>query len=164
MKSSVYCPVPDEQQPVNEYEQLKTSWLYRDSSLGWRQYANTIVWVYSISWLIAGPVAAASFPPHKYLPQFILTGAVTACVGVLFLLVRLYLGWTYISERLSSQTVFYEESGWYDGQLWDKPEEILTRDRLIVSYEIKPIINRLRITFAGLVGFLIAGTIIWQLV
>jgi Conserved in the green lineage and diatoms 27 len=162
IKSSVYCPVPDEQQPVNEYEQLKISWLYRDCFFGGRKYFSTIAWVYSLSWLIAGPVAAASFPPHKHLLQFLLTAAAGACIGILLLVVRLYLGWSYISERLSSQTVFYEESGWYDGQVWDKPEEILARDRLIVSYEIRPILHRLQITFAALFGFLVVGTITWQ--
>ena len=28
-------------------------------------------------------------------------------------------------------TVPYEESGWYDGQIWIKPPEILLQDRLI---------------------------------
>jgi hypothetical protein len=162
IKSSVSCPVPDEQQPVNEYEQLKISWLYRDCFFGRRKYLSTIFWVYGLSWVIAGPIASTSFPPHKHFLQFLLAGAAGACVGVLLLLVRLYLGWSYISERLSSQTVFYEESGWYDGQLWDKPEEVLARDRLIVSYEIKPILNRLQMTFAGLFGFLLVGAITWQ--
>ena len=27
-------------------------------------------------------------------------------------------------------TVPYEESGWYDGQVWIKPPEILIQDRL----------------------------------
>ena len=35
-------------------------------------------------------------------------------------------------------TVPYEESGWYDGQIWIKPPEILLQDRLIGTYEIYP--------------------------
>jgi len=51
---------------------------------------------------------------------------------VLLALVRLYLGW-YMCDRLISPTIFYEESGWYDGQTWTKPSEVL--QRLIVTYK-----------------------------
>lgn len=40
-------------------------------------------------------------------------------------------------------TVAYEESGWYDGQVWVKPPEILLQDRLIGTYEIYPGLQRL---------------------
>lgn len=164
MKSSVsYCPVPTEQQPLNEYEQLRISWLFRDCTLDWRRYITKIAWIWGWSWLVAGPVAAASFPPHKYIAQFVLSSAAGASIGVILVLVRLYLGWFYISDRLFSQTVFYEESGWYDGQTWIKPQEVLNRDRLIVSYEIKPILQRLQFTFAGWAGMFLIGTIIWHL-
>jgi hypothetical protein len=63
-----------------------------------------------------------------------------------------------------SPVIFYEESGWYDGQTWIKPDEVVTRDRLIVSYSIQPILKRLRISFATLAVFFVAGTIVWQLV
>jgi hypothetical protein len=120
-------------------------------------------WIWGWSWLIAGPVAAASFPPHKYLAHFLLCAAAGASVGVILALARLYLGWFYISDRLYSPTVFYEESGWYDGQTWNKPPDVVNRDRLIVTYEIKPILRRLQITFATLAGLLLIGTIIWHL-
>jgi hypothetical protein len=164
IKSSVpNCPVPTEQQPLNEYEELKTSWLFRDSTLNWREYITKMVWIWGFSWLLAGPVAAASFAPQKQIAHFILCGAAGASVGVVLALVRLYLGWFYVRDRLYSPTVFYEESGWYDGQTWTKPQEILTRDRLIVTYEIKPILQRLQFTFAGLAGMFLIGTIVWQL-
>ncbi|MBE8989858.1 CGLD27 family protein [Nostoc sp. LEGE 12450] len=164
IRSSVSnCPVPTDQQPLNEYEQLKTSWLFRDSTLDLRDYITKIAWIWGLSWLIAAPVAAASFPPHKYIAHFILCGAAAASVGVVLALVRLYLGWFYVCDRLGSPTVFYEESGWYDGQTWTKPQEILNRDRLIVAYEIKPILRRLQFTFAGLAGMYVTGTIVWHL-
>jgi hypothetical protein len=157
------CPVPTDQQPLNEYEELKTSWLFRDCTLNWREFITNIAWVWGFSWLVSGPVAAASFPPQKYSVHFVLCGAAGASLGVIFVLVRMYLGWLYVRDRLYSTTVFYEESGWYDGQTWIKPQEILTRDRLIVTYEIKPILQRLQFTFAGLAGMYVIGTIVWHL-
>ncbi|MBE9003610.1 CGLD27 family protein [Fortiea sp. LEGE XX443] len=164
IKSSVSnCPVPTEQQPLNEYEELKTSWLFRDCTLNWREYITNITWIWGFSWLVSGPVAAASFPLQKYTVHFVLCGAAGASLGVILVLVRMYLGWRYVRDRLYSTTVFYEESGWYDGQTWIKPQEILTRDRLIVTYEIKPILQRLQFTFAGLAGMYLIGTIVWHL-
>jgi Conserved in the green lineage and diatoms 27 len=161
--SSVSCPVPTEQQPVNEYEELKSAWLFRDCAGNWRNYLTRIAWIYGLAWLVSGPVSAGSFPPHKYICQFLLSGAAGASLGVVLVLVRLYLGWSYIRDRLSSPVTFYEESGWYDGQTWTKPEEILTRDRLIVMYQVQPILRRLQLTFATLAVMYIAGTIIWQI-
>lgn len=157
------CPVPAEQQPLNEYEELRTSWLFRDSALDWRNYMTKMAWIWCLSWLVAGPVAAASFPPHKQIVHFMMCGAAGASVGVVLGLTRLYLGWLYVRDRLYSTTVFYEESGWYDGQTWIKPPEVLNRDRLIVTYEIKPILQKLQFTFAGLAGLLLLGTIVWHL-
>lgn len=163
-KSSVSCPVPTEQQPVNEYEQLRTAWLFRDCTASIHEYTIRIAWIYGLSWLVAGPLSAASFPPHKFIAQFILSAAAGASIGVVLVLVRLYLGWSYVRDRLKSPVIFYEESGWYDGQTWAKPVEILTRDRLIVTYQIQPILRRLQLTFALMLVLYIAGTIVWQII
>ena len=77
-------------------------------------------------------------------------------------LVRLYLGWSYVRDRLISSTIFYEETGWYDGQNWTKPEEVVTRDRLIVNYQVKPYLKRLQITLGLLTLFLLIGCMIWN--
>lgn len=33
-------------------------------------------------------------------------------------------GWSYVGDRLLSAVVPYEETGWYDGQMWVKPPEV----------------------------------------
>jgi hypothetical protein len=151
------CPVPAEQQPLNEYEALKTSNFFSTCSSEWRKYLTKLAWVWGFSWIIAGPVAAASFSPQKHIIQFMLCGAGLASAGVIFTVLRWYLGWSYVCDRLTSPTIFYEESGWYDGQTWTKPQEILTRDRLIVSYQVKPIIHRLQQTLAVIAIILVLG-------
>lgn len=155
------CPVPNDQQPMNEYQELKATWLFSDCTRDWSAYLRKMAWIGGFCWLIAAPVTAASFSPYKQLPHFILCSLAGASIGVILALVHLYLGWSYLRDRLFNSVIFYEESGWYDGQAWTKPQELITRDRLIVSYEIKPIIQRLQITFAGLAVLLFVGTVIW---
>lgn len=156
------CPVPSEQQPLNEYEELKTSNFFRSCTLDWGEYIKKLAWIWSVSWIVAGPVASASFTPNKYTAQFMLCGVAGASIGVILAVVRLYLGWSYIRDRLVSPAIFYEESGWYDGQTWTKPLGVLTRDRLIVTYEVKPIIRRLQQTFGLLALLLIAVAVLWS--
>jgi Conserved in the green lineage and diatoms 27 len=163
MDSVSVCPVPDEQQPINQYQELQESWFFRWVSLDLKSYVIKLTWVWGWSWLIAGPLAAASFSPQKHLSHFIICGTAGAGFFVALTLLRLYLGWDYIRDRLLSETIFYEESGWYDGQTWTKPPETLTRDRLIVSYQIQPILRRLKRTFGILALFVIVGSLIWNL-
>jgi hypothetical protein len=156
------CPVPTEQQPLNEYQELKESWFFGWGTLELQGYIMKLAWVWAIGWLVAGPVAAASFAPSRYTAQFLLCGAAGAGIFVALILLRLYLGWMYVRDRLLRETIFYEESGWYDGQTWTKPPEVLTRDRLIVSYQIQPILQRLERTFGFLVVLVFSGGLIWN--
>jgi len=155
------CPVPSEQQPINEYQELKDSWFFSWATLDWGSYSRKMAWIWGWSWLVAGPVAAASFPPQKAAGHFFLCGAAIASLFMALALLRLYLGWSYVLDRLANTTIVYEESGWYDGQYWTKPTEFVTRDRLIVTYEIQPILERLHKTFAVLALIFCLGSLIW---
>lgn len=62
----------------------------------------------------------------------------------------MYLGWAYVGNRLLSATVEYEETGWYDGQIWVKTPEVLARDRLLGSFSVKPVLTRVKNTLIGL--------------
>ncbi len=161
-KSSVAaCPVPPEQMPLNEYRELNESWFFRWATLDLFPYLRKLGWVWLWSWAIAGPVAAASFPPTKDPVHFLLMGAGGASLFLSLVLLRLYLGWAYISSRLSDATVFYEESGWYDGQTWSKPLEVLTQDRLVVTYQVQPLLKRLKKTLAVLALTLLSSGLVW---
>jgi len=73
---------------------------------------------------------------------------------------RMYLGWDHVGARLQSAKIEYEETGWYDGQIWIKTPEILTRDRLAVAYKIRPAMSRLKSTLVGLGGALAASVVL----
>lgn len=161
MPSASICPVPTEQQPINEYQELKESWFFRWATLGLWAYVKPVVILWGLSWIVSGPVAAASFSMAKHPTQFFLLGAAGALVLPALALLRLYLGWIYVRDRLSQPTVAYEESGWYDGQVWIKPDEVLQRDQLIVTYQIQSILTRLKFTFGIMTILCLMGGAIW---
>lgn len=163
MKSSApVCPVPAEQQPLNEYQELQDSWFFRWATLQGAGYWKPIVILWGVGLIVSAPVAVVSFPMAKHPIQFALSAAAGAVIMPTLALVRLYLGWMYVRDRLSQAEIFYEESGWYDGQVWTKPEEVLQRDRLIVSYEIQSLLKRLTQTFGALALLLLSSGILWM--
>lgn len=162
--SSSFCPVPKEQQPINEYQELQNSWFFGWAKLEPAKYIAKLIWVGIWSSLVTAPLAAASFPIAKYPIQFGLGTIAGSSLVVALAAMRLYLGWIYIKNRLYSEAIFYEESGWYDGQTWQKTPEILARDRLLVSYQIQPILKRIQLTFATLLTTVMLGTGLWLFV
>jgi hypothetical protein len=159
MNSSPPCPVPEEQQPVNEYRSLSGSWFFQWATFDLGGYMKPIVLLWLLSWAIWGPVAAASFGPRQHPIEFAFWAAAGACIIPTIAIVRLYLGWTYIRKRLFSTKVFYEESGWYDGQIWEKTPDVLDQDRLIAVYEVQPILQRMETTLVAIVAIFLLGTI-----
>ncbi len=156
MKFSSVCPVPSEQLPINEYGELKDSWFFRWATLSHLPYHRPTLLLWLLSWSVAGPVAAVSFAPDRQPLPFVLSAAAGAAVVPVLTLIQLYSGWIYVYNRLDSDAIPYEESGWYDGQVWRKPDEVLQRDRLIVAYELKPLLKKLRRTLL-LIGLLLGG-------
>jgi Conserved in the green lineage and diatoms 27 len=155
--SSSPCPVPEEQRPINEYRTLADSWFFRWGTVGRWDYLKPLTLLWCLCWIVSGPVSAASFNPMKQPIEFAGWAIAGACILPVLSVIRLYLGWTYIYKRLFSTKVLYEESGWYDGQAWEKSPEMLDQDRLVALYEVQPILRRMQITIASLLALAAVG-------
>nr|AAR89010.1 expressed protein [Oryza sativa Japonica Group] len=151
--------VPFEQRPVNEYSALKDSVLYSWAELSPGSFFLRLgsLWLITFT-VLAAPIAAASFSPGKDPLKFVLAAGIGTLLLVSLVVLRIYLGWSYVGDRLLSAVVPYEETGWYDGQMWVKPPEVLARDRLLGSYKVKPVINLLKQTLVG-TGALLVGAV-----
>jgi hypothetical protein len=104
------------------------------------------------------PRSGSQFSPGQTSPAVFSDWLHGASLFLALVVIRLYLGWAYIYSRLANSTVFYEESGWYDGQVWLKPLTVQTQDKLVVTYEVQPVLRRLYWTLAGLaIAILLAG-------
>lgn len=151
LESSYQCPVPREQQPVFEYESLVKMSLFSWVTMGPVNYALRLVAVgFLFSVFIGWPVASITFNPRDQALQCVLGTLAGGQLAATLTVLRLYLGYAYVGNRLFSATVEYEETGWYDGEIWVKTPELLARDRLLASYKVKPALNRLKLTLIGL--------------
>ncbi|XP_058069948.1 protein CONSERVED IN THE GREEN LINEAGE AND DIATOMS 27, chloroplastic-like [Magnolia sinica] len=142
--------VPFEQRPVNEYSSLKDGPLYSWGELGPGPFFTRLGSLWLVAFTVLGaPIAAASFNPSREPLRFVLAAGTGTLFLVSLVILRIYLGWSYVGDRLLSAVIPYEESGWYDGQMWVKPPEVLARDRLLGSYKVKPVIKLLKQTLIG---------------
>jgi hypothetical protein len=136
------CPVPKEQQPTNEFIELSKSRIF-----SWPKSKKSLIIVLSKFWtasfILFLVISSGSIYFERDTVKYILLSLITSLSIPLFLSLRLYLGWKHVFKRLNSEKVEYEESGWYDGQIWKKPINLKEKESLIASIEVKPILNNL---------------------
>ena len=137
------CPVPPDQRPLNEFNSIRNSWIISWPFLEKGIFYRKLI----LSWFFITPISFTISYGSDYLKNNIVELAfvsLTASIVLpILLLTRQWLSWIYIYKRLNSETIEYEESGWYDGQIWEKPIEWRAKDLLIAQHQIKPILNHL---------------------
>jgi hypothetical protein len=142
------CPVPKYQRPLTEYNDLKNSFTFSWTKKELYSFGKTLIIFLVILIFFTSLIVTTN---HDWEKDEIksLVQISSSALGIFTLwILRLYLGWKYIYNRLMNATVTYEESGWYDGQTWVKTNEVLIQDRLVGTYEVLPIIDRLRVVIS----------------
>ena len=136
------CPVPREQQPTNEFIELSKSRIF-----SWPKTKKSLILILIKFWLGAFVLFLVISSGSVYFKTSILRYILLSffcSLSIPFLIsIRLYLGWNHVFKRLISEKVEYEESGWYDGQIWEKPLVLKEKESLIASIEVKPILKNL---------------------
>ena len=155
------CPVPKEQQPTNEFIELSKSIIF-----SWPKTKKSLIFVLIKFWLVAFVIflviSSGSIYFEKSIFKYILISFFSSLSIPLLISIRLYLGWNHIFKRLTSEKVEYEESGWYDGQVWIKPLVLKEKESLIASIEVKPILRNLIQILSIISVLVLSGILIFQ--
>nr|BDA98577.1 photosystem I assembly protein Ycf36 [Proteomonas sp. NEIS-1375] len=157
-----FCPVPLEQRPLTEYERLKERPGFAWTTQSQSRYLKVLGILTSLFLGLCLLLGTASTQPTKEANSLtLLAYSISGTITLLTLVyVRVYLGWQYVYNRLMKSTVPYEESGWYDGQTWVKSPEALVKDRLTGTYQLRPILTRLKSAMAILLGLQLV-VVVW---
>tara|TARA_A100001388_G_scaffold1919_1_gene1445 strand:- start:703 stop:1197 length:495 start_codon:yes stop_codon:yes gene_type:complete len=155
------CPVPIEQQPTNEFIELSKSIIF-----SWPKTKKSLTVVLIKFWLVAFllflVISSGSIYFKTSTLKYILLSLLTSLSIPLLICIRLYLGWNHVFKRLNSERVEYEESGWYDGQVWIKPLVLKEKESLIASIEVKPILKNLIQIFSIFLVLALTGILLFQ--
>jgi len=155
------CPVPREQQPTNEFIELSKSKIF-----SWPKTKKSLILILIKFWIgafvIFLVISSGSVYFKTSLLKYILLSFFGSLSIPLLISIRLYLGWNHIFKRLKSEKVEYEESGWYDGQVWEKPLVLKEKESLIASIEVKPILKNLIQIFSIISVLALSGILIFQ--
>jgi len=144
------CPVPRDQRPASQYEELRDGALLSWPGLGVAPYAVRMTGLFGFFYgVIAYPIACGSYDPNTQFAEACVSALVGASGATAAMALNMYNGWSYVRDRLLSATVEYEETGWYDGQVYVKDPEMLARDRLLGTYTVRPVVEMLRKTLLG---------------
>ena len=155
------CPVPREQQPTNEFIELSKSIIF-----SWPKTKKSLCIILIKFWLgtflIFLVISSGSVYFKTSLLKYILLSIFSSLSIPLLITIRLYLGWNHVFKRLTSERVEYEESGWYDGQVWIKPLVLKEKESLIASIEVKPILKNLVQIFSIISVIALSGILLFQ--
>ena len=155
------CPVPLEQQPTNEFIELSKSIIF-----SWPKTKKSLIIVLFKFWVVTFflflVISSGSVYFKTSILKYILLSFFSSLSIPLLISLRLYLGWNHVFKRLNSESVEYEESGWYDGQVWIKPLVLKERESLIASNEVKPILINLIQIFSIISVIFLSGILFFQ--
>ena len=155
------CPVPKEQQPTNEFLELSNSKIFALAKSN-RKFSMILISIWLAAFLIFLVISTGSNYFNTYLFKYIFLSLFGSLSIPLLITIRLLLGWSHIYKRLTSEVIEYEESGWYDGQIWIKPIELKEKESLIASIEVKPILKNISQVTSVIISLILIGILISQ--
>ena len=153
------CPVPFKQRPLNEFNSIRNSWI-----ISWPLLEKIIFYRKLLySWIFITPITLTISYGSNYLKSnffdLILISLTASLIFPMLLLSRQWLSWIYIYKRLNSENIEYEESGWYDGQVWEKPIDWRSKELLIAQHQVKPILSHLKLIIITLTTIILTSLI-----
>jgi len=144
IKIFLLCPIPENQKPINEYLSLKENKLNEWNLLNQKEYQKFLLIFFLSSFFLISFFNPINLNLLKinFFSWFNLQSLLSINFTLIFLfisLLRLY----DIEKRFQEARLFYEESSWYDGQIWEKPFLLIKNDQLLISQKLQPLIQRL---------------------
>jgi hypothetical protein len=156
------CPVPRNQQPLYEYNSLKSTIDFPWTHNNLTKFTEITIKIFITLNLIWGLILSNNYSHEDVTLKDGLIILTTSSVSTTLILTRYYLGWKYIYNRLMQAAITYEESGWYDGQIWIKTTEMLLQDRLIGTYEVLPTLQRLKTAIHLFIGHIVLSLLLFK--
>jgi len=148
IKIFLLCPIPEDQKPINEYIELKENDFSKLILSPPKNYFLKLVFDFGLFFLLSIPIAFL----FKVTNNFVLFNCFFSINSILIIFLINFLRWRQLLNKFRNSRLFYEEGSWYDGQVWEKPLEVIKNDKLLSIQKIKPVLKRIRKTLIILIS------------
>jgi len=142
MKIFLFCPIPENQKPINELILLQENpllnWITSSKEKFLKIFFSFSFFLFFLCFIFLFPFFSFHFSFSFFLSTFFFFHFFLFLHFFLF-----FFRWNQIEKRLNDSKIVYEEGSWYDGEIWEKPFSLIKNERLISSQKIQPIIQRL---------------------
>jgi hypothetical protein len=166
IKIFLLCPIPEEQKPIVEYIQLKEN----ETITVFLTFFFSIFSIFFKNRRIKGKAGRKNisvvflflFVSSIFFLFFFLKVQNLFFNYFLFILIEsifflffiTFFRWKKVENDLLKANIEYEESSWYDTQIWEKPFSLLKNDNLLTTQRIQPIIQKMFLVFLFFFPFL----------
>lgn len=144
LKIFLLCPVPENQKPINEYIDLKENFFLNWTTFNDKNYFFKFLSIY-FCWFVLIFLLTIDLSFKHFFSNFFWSLEISLLVQNIMLFF-FFLRWKEMKKRFNQARLFYEESSWFDGQIWEKPFFLIKNDKLIASKKIDPILKRIQKT------------------
>ena len=127
-----------------------------------KKFSLILISIWLVAFLIFLVISSGSSYFNTHIYKYIFLSLFGSLSVPLLITIRLLLGWSHIYRRLTSEKIEYEESGWYDGQIWIKPIELQEKESLIATIEVKPILKNLTQVTSVIISLILIGILTSQ--
>lgn len=152
IKRFLLCPIPNDQKPINEYIELKENQFFNWPLLSNTFYTSKVLTLNFFCFVVTS-LTSFNFQLTTFKNWLLININISLFIFFVFLLVNL-IQWKNIANKFLQARIFYEESSWFDSQLWDKPFFLIKNDKLIYHQKIAPILRQLQQTIVLVVLFI----------
>jgi len=151
IKIFLLCPVPDDQKPINEYIQLKENNFSKLIFSSNKSYFSKLILDFFFFFVLSTLISFLL----KLNYNLILFNTFFSINILISIFLINFLRWSQLLNKFRNSRLFYEEGSWYDGQIWEKPLELIKNDKLLSIQKIEPLINRITKTIFLIFSFTI---------
>ena len=144
LKIFLLCPVPENQKPINEYIDLKENFFLNWTTFDDKNYVINFFSVY-LFWFFLIFLLTIDLNLKELFSNFFWSFGISLTLQNIMMFF-FFLRWKEMKKRFNQARLFYEESSWFDGQIWEKPFFLIKNDQLIATQKIQPILKRLQKT------------------
>jgi hypothetical protein len=154
-QTKLLCSIPEDQKPISQYIELKENETINWTSFSFLKYKYKLIFIYSFLLCLVTffqfstefNISLSFFGNLKvFIKVFVESIKISSYLFLVYFFIILT-RWKELSNRFRTSSLFYEESSWFDGQIWGKSFFILKNDRLLLFQKILPILKRITKSF-----------------